>query len=78
MKKKEDSLFNISNMRKNKSFNNDNDNLDIDDTKKQKHYSLLSTLNIFFTSHTMSILLYEDIKLSQEFLDSSIMNIKHP
>ena len=36
MKKKEDSILNILNMRYNKSFNNDNDNLNVDDTTKQK------------------------------------------
>ena len=40
-------------MRNNKSFNNDNDNLNIDNMTKQKHYSLLSTLNVPFTSHIM-------------------------
>ena len=35
MKEKKDSLFNILNMRNNKSFNNDNDNLNIDDTTKK-------------------------------------------
>ena len=36
MKKKEDSILNILNMRYNKSFHNDNDNLNVDDTTKQK------------------------------------------
>ena len=40
-------------MRNNKSFNNDNDNLNIDNMTKHKHYSLLSTLNVPFTSHIM-------------------------
>ena len=75
MKEKEDSLFNILNMRNNKSLNNDN--LNIDDITKQKNYPLLSTLNVPFTSHTKTILLYKIVKLSQEFPDSSIMNIKY-
>ena len=59
MKEKKDSLFNILNMRNNKSFNNDNDNLNIE-----------ITLNVSFTSHTMSVLFYEIVKLSQEFPNS--------
>ena len=65
MKEKEDSLFNILNMRNNKSLNNGNNNLNMDDTTKQKKYSLLSTLNVPFTSYTMSTLLYDIVKLSQ-------------
>ena len=61
----EDSLFNILNMRNNKSLNNGNNNLNMDDTTKQKKYSLLSTLNVPFTSYTMSTLLYDIVKLSQ-------------
>ena len=80
MKEKEDSLFNILDMRNNTSFNNDYDNLNIDETAKQKNHPLLSisTLCVHFTSHTLSILLYEIVKLSQEFPDSSTMDIKHP
>ena len=51
-------------MRNNISFNNDNDKLNIDDIIKLKKYPLLSTFNVPFTSYTMSILLYEMIKLS--------------
>ena len=65
MKEMEDSLFNILNMRNNKSLNNGNNNLNMDDTTKQKKYSLLSTLNVPFTSYTMSTLLYDIVKLSQ-------------
>ena len=65
-------------MRNNKQFNNDNDNLNIDDIIKQKNYPFLSTINVPFTFHTMSTLLYEIVKLSQEFPDSCIMKIKHP
>ena len=51
-------------MRNNISFNKDNNNMDIDDNTKQKNYPLLSTLNVPFTSHIMSLLLYKIIKLS--------------
>ena len=78
IKENDDCLFNILNMRNNISFNKDNDKLDIDDDTKQKNYPLLSTLNVPFTSHTMSTLLYEIVKSSQEFPNSSIMNINHP
>ena len=78
MKEKEDSLFILLNMKNIKSFNNNNDNLKIDDMTKQRDYPLLSTLNVPFTSHTMSTLLYEIVKSSQEFPNSSIMNINHP
>ena len=47
------------------SFNKDYDNLDIDDNTKQKHYPLVSTLNVPFTSHTISVMLYKIVKLSQ-------------
>ena len=78
IKEKDDYLFNILNMRNNISFNSDNDKLHIDDNTKQKKYPLLSTLTVPFTSHTMSVLLYKIVKLSQEFPKSCIMNIKHP
>ena len=57
-------------MRKNNQFNNDNDNLNIDDIIKQKNYPFLSTINVPFTCYTMSTLLYEIVKLSQEFPNS--------
>ena len=78
MNEKKDSLFNILNMRNNKSFNIDSANMNIDDTTKPKKYPLLSTLNVPFTSHTISVLFYEIVKLSQEFPNSSIIHIKHP
>ena len=52
-------------MRNNISFNKDNDKLDIDDNTKPENCTLLSTLDAPFTSHTMSVLLYEIVKLSQ-------------
>ena len=81
MKEKNDCLFNILNIRNNISFNNDNDKLNIDDITKLKKYPLFSTLNVPFTSHTMSILLYDIVKLFQEFQEfrkSCIMGIKYP
>ena len=76
MKEKDDCLFNILNMRNNISFNSDNNKLHIDDKTKQKNYPLLSRLNVPFTSHTISVLLYEIFKLPQEFPTSCIMDIK--
>ena len=78
IKEKVNCLFNILNMRNNISFNKDNDNLDIDDNTKQKKYPLLLTLNEPFTSHTMSVLLYDIVKLSQQFPKYCLMDIKHP
>ena len=65
-------------MKNNISFNKDIDKLDIDDNTKQEIFSLLSTLNVPFTSHTMSVLLYDIVKLSQQFPKSCLMDIKHP
>ena len=80
IKEKDDYLLNILNMRNNISFkkDNDNDNLDIDDNTKQNNYPLLSTLNVPFTTHTMAVLLYEIVKLSQQFPKSCLMDTKHP
>ena len=78
IREKDDCLFNILNIRNNISFNKDNDKLNIDDNTTYKNYSLLSTLNVPFTSHKMSILLYEIVKLFQQILKSSLMGIKHP
>ena len=64
IKEKDDCLFNILNMRNNISFNKNNNKLNIDNNTKQKKYPLLLTLNVPYTSHTMSVLLYEIIKLS--------------
>ena len=64
-------------MRNNQSFNNVNNKLNINDKRKQQSYPLLSTLNVLVTSHTMSTLLYEIVKLSKEFSGSCMMNIKH-
>ena len=60
-----DGVFKVLNMRNNQSFNNVSDKLNIDDESRNNNYPLLSTLNVPFTSHTISILLYEIIKLSK-------------
>ena len=52
--------------------------MDIDNNTKQKNYPLLSTLNVPFTSHTMYVLIYEIVKLSQQFPKSCLMDIEHP
>ena len=78
LKEQKDSLFEILNIRNNQLFNNVNHNLNIDDVTKQKNNPLLSVLNVPFTSHTMSKMLCGIVKLSKEFPDSCIMNIKHP
>ena len=78
MKEMDDCLFNILNMKNNISFNSDNDKLHIDDITKQKKYPSLWTINVPFTSHTMSVLLYDIVKLSQQFPKSCLMDIKHP
>ena len=65
-------------MRNNQSCNNVNHSLGIDDLTKQQKYPLLSTLNVPFTSHLMSILLYEIVNLFKEISDSCITKIKHP
>ena len=78
IKEKDNCLFNVLNMRNNISFNKNNNKLNIDNNTKQKKYPLLLTLNVPYTSHTMSVLLYEIIKLSQQFPTSCIIDIKHP
>ena len=65
-------------MRNNESFINISNDLDIDDSTKQQNCRLLSTLNVPFTFHTMSTFSYEIIKLSKEFLHSSITKIEYP
>ena len=65
-------------MRNNESFINVGNNFDIGDSTKKQHYNLLSTLNVPFTSHTISKLLYEIKTLSKEFPDSFITKIKYP
>ena len=64
-------------MENNQSFNTVNDKLNINYITKNQNYSLLSRLNVPFTSNTMSILVYEIVKLSEKFPDFHIINIKH-
>ena len=52
-----DGVFKVLNMRNNQSFNNVSDKLNVDDESRNNNYPLLSTLNVPFTSHTISILL---------------------
>ena len=71
--KHKDRLFKLLNKRNNQSFIDVNDKLYIDEGKiKISHlmYHLLLILSLLF--------LYEIVKLSKEFPDSYIMNIKHP
>ena len=78
LQEQKDSLVRILIMRNNELFINVSNNLDIDDSTKRQNYTLISTLNVQVTSHTVSKLLYEIIKLSKAFPDSSISKIKHP
>ena len=52
--------------------------LKIDNCHKINNYPLLSTLNVPFTSHTMSTLLYEIVKLNTNFPKARILDIIHP
>ena len=56
-------------MKNNQLFNNINHILDIDNSTKRQNYPLLLTLNVPFTSHTMSTLLYDIVNLSKDFPD---------
>ena len=77
LQEQKDSLVRILIMRNNELFINVSNNLDIDDSTKQQNYPSLSRLNVPFTSHTMSTLLYDIIKLFKEFPNSFITKIKH-
>ena len=52
--------------------------LKIDNLQQIKDYPLLSTLNIPFTCHTISTLLYEIVKLNKHYPKARIMDIIHP
>ena len=78
MKEMGEKLFKFLDMRSSIKFNDDNNKLKIDKFQKISNYPLLSTLNIPFTCHTMSILLYEIVKLSQHFPKACILDIIHP
>ena len=78
MKEMEEKLFKLLDMRNSIKFNDNNDKLKINKFQKIRNHHLLSTLNIPFTCHTMSILLYEIVKLSQHFPKACILDIIHP
>ena len=67
----------ILNLIINDSFNVKYHTMKIDDNTKCVSYPLLSSLNISLITHVMSALLYDIVKLSEWFPDSSILNIKH-
>ena len=58
MKETEEKLFKLLDMRNNIKFNDDNDKLKIDKFQTISNYPLVSTINILFTCHIMSTLLY--------------------
>ena len=58
MKEMEEKLFKLLDMRNNIKFNDDNDKLKIDKFQTISNYPLVSTINILFTCHIMSTLLY--------------------
>ena len=78
MKEMEEKLFKLLDMRNSIKFNDNNDKLKIDKFQKISNYPLLSTLNIPFTYHTMSTLLYEIVKVSQFFPIACILDNIHP
>ena len=65
-------------MRKSIKFNDDEDKLKIDNLQQINDYPLLSTLNIPFTCHTMSTLLYKIVKLNKHYSKARILDIIHP
>ena len=78
LKEMDDKLFKLLHMRNSIKFNDDKDKLKIDNLQKINNYPLLSTLNIPFSSHTMSTLLYEIVKLNQNYPKACISDIIHP
>ena len=78
LKETENKLFKLLDMRNSIKFNDDKDKLKIDNLQQINDYPLLSTLNIPFTCHTISTLLYEIVKLNKHYPKARIMNIIHP
>ena len=78
VKKMEEKLFKLLDMRNSIKFNDDKDKLKIDNLQKNNNYPLLSTLNIPFTCHRKSTLLYEIVKLNQHCPKPRILDIIHP
>ena len=78
LKEMDEELFKLLHMRNSIKFNDDKNKLKINNLQKINNYPLLSTLNIPFTSHTMSTLLYEIVKLNQNYPKACILDIIHP
>ena len=78
LKEMDDKLIKLLHMRNNIKYNDVKDKLKIDNCHKINNYPLLSTLNVPFTSHTMSTLLYEIVKLNLNFPKARILDIIHP
>ena len=78
LKETEEKLFKLLNMRNSIKFNDDKDKLKIDNLQQINNYPLLSTLNIPFTCHSMSTLLYNIVKLNRYFPKARIVVLIHP
>ena len=78
LKETENKLFKLLDMRNSIKYDDDKDKLKIDNLQQIKDYPLLSTLNIPFTCHTISTLLYEIVKLNKNYPKARIMDIIHP
>ena len=78
LKETEEKLFKLLNMRNSIKFNDDKDKLKIDNLQQINNYPLLSTLNILFTCHSMSTLLYDIVILNQHFPKANILDIINP
>ena len=78
LKEMEEQLFELLDTRHSIKFYDDNDKQKIDSLQKINNYPLLSTLNILFTCHTISTLLYEIVKLNKNYPKARIMDIIHP
>ena len=78
LKETENKLFKLLDMRNSIKFNDDKDKLKIGNLQQINDYPLLSTLNIPFTCHTMSTLLYEIVKLNKHYPKARIMDIFFP
>ena len=78
LKETEDKLFKLLHMRNSIKFYDNKDKLKIDKLQQINDYPLLSTLNIPFTCHTMSTLLYEIVKLNRHYPKARILDTIHP
>ena len=77
LKEMEGKIFKLLDMRNSIKFNDDNNKLKIDNLQKINNHPLLSTLNIPFTRHTMSTLLYKIVTLNQNFPKACKLDIIH-